>query len=840
MGIRIPQSNVSSSVADEAITKKIHDGLGRATTTASSLEAEQGSGNISKTQTKATPSGPSSPGTSSEGGPGCHVTIGVVVFRLGLKGYLTYPMNHHSEKGRMIKEIDDDENVNMVKSSKQGEAHETARHRMESDDTQVVDFSTVSPQKDDESFLVVGIDYKVLVNSSSSGSISLILACHAPSSFLGDLSQLHRLCWSKMSFHQALNLIFEFDETAVRCTRDILRQSDFLDWLSEIPWVMLTLVVIEGESYADNLSNDILWEYVYPLSCYHKSAVRQAHLVDTDTESDLEEAPSEAKESQPLGSRVPLMSEEFEASGPLGTRTISSHSSVSSDSTSPLSADHPLTHASSTPTPTQVLFHHRTVRMAVRTQPTLSPGMSAQIVETAALSPSSFFKMYRSSYDTSSSSSSTLPTWKRYQGTFELNLRTETEDESSDLDVEREGHGLDDEGHGLDDEGHGLEDEGPGLEEEEEEEAAPEGQQHAVLVVNTATSEPLGLGYGALRCLDTDTESDLEEAPSEAKESQPLGSRVPLMSEEFEASGPLGTRTISSHSSVSSDSTSPLSADHPLTHASSTPTPTQVLFHHRTVRMAVRTQPTLSPGMSAQIVETAALSPSSFFKMYRSSYDTSSSSSSTLPTWKRYQGTFELNLRTETEDESSDLDVEREGHGLDDEGHGLDDEEEEEEEEAAPEGQQHAVLVVNTATSRQSFSFVLEQGAERISAFRQPTLTPPSSKWSSGSLPVLPSSPVVPSPIALLVATPAATISVDKDQFLEVRAQLELHGSILQDHTQLLDVLPPTLFEGYDRDLRELYTRSREYAAMQHELQEMRGCVAILEQERSCKEQYDV
>ncbi|GJV88065.1 hypothetical protein Tco_1532003 [Tanacetum coccineum] len=78
----------------------------------------------------------------------------------------------------------------------------------------------------------------------------------------------------------------------------------------------------------------------------------QAQLVDTDTESDLEEAPSEAEESRPLGSRVPLMSEEFEASEPSGTRTVSSYSPVSSDSTAPLSPDHPLTHVSPTPTPT--------------------------------------------------------------------------------------------------------------------------------------------------------------------------------------------------------------------------------------------------------------------------------------------------------------------------------------------------------------------------------------------------------------------------------------------------------------------------------------------------------
>ncbi|GKD16399.1 hypothetical protein Tco_1205557, partial [Tanacetum coccineum] len=44
--------------------------------------------------------------------------------------------------------------------------------------------------------------------------------------------------------------------------------------------------------------------------------VRHAQLVDTDTESDPEEAPSEVEESQPLGFKVPLMSEEFKAFEP--------------------------------------------------------------------------------------------------------------------------------------------------------------------------------------------------------------------------------------------------------------------------------------------------------------------------------------------------------------------------------------------------------------------------------------------------------------------------------------------------------------------------------------------
>ncbi|GKC53639.1 hypothetical protein Tco_1076384, partial [Tanacetum coccineum] len=47
------------------------------------------------------------------------------------------------------------ENVNLVKSSKQGEAHDTVGHRMESDDTEVVDFSTASPQNDDDEVTLV-------------------------------------------------------------------------------------------------------------------------------------------------------------------------------------------------------------------------------------------------------------------------------------------------------------------------------------------------------------------------------------------------------------------------------------------------------------------------------------------------------------------------------------------------------------------------------------------------------------------------------------------------------------------------------------------------------------
>ncbi|GKG07956.1 hypothetical protein Tco_0333788, partial [Tanacetum coccineum] len=120
--------------------------------------------------------------------------------------------------------------------------------------------------------------------------------------------------------------------------------------------------------------------------------------------------------------------------------------------------------------------------------------MSARIAEAADVSPSSFRKRYRSSYETPSPSAyPTLPIRKRYRGTSKL--VEDNKEESSDSDAEREGS--EDEGPSSDDEGHSLEDEGLGLKKEEEE-AAPEGQQQAVLVVDTVIDKPLGLRYGAL------------------------------------------------------------------------------------------------------------------------------------------------------------------------------------------------------------------------------------------------------------------------------------------------------------------------------------------------------
>nr|GEV94530.1 hypothetical protein [Tanacetum cinerariifolium] len=68
--IEVPQpSDPMEHVADEAVYKKLRDSLVRASTTSSSLEAEQDSGNINRTQSKETPNESSSQRTSSGGGP---------------------------------------------------------------------------------------------------------------------------------------------------------------------------------------------------------------------------------------------------------------------------------------------------------------------------------------------------------------------------------------------------------------------------------------------------------------------------------------------------------------------------------------------------------------------------------------------------------------------------------------------------------------------------------------------------------------------------------------------------------------------------------------------------
>ncbi|GKE31267.1 hypothetical protein Tco_1450589 [Tanacetum coccineum] len=243
-----------------------------------------------------------------------------------------------------------------------------------------------------------------------------------------------------------------------------------------------------------------------------------------------------------------------------------------------------------------------------------------------------------------------------------------------------------------------------------------------------------------------DTESEPEEAPSEAEELQSLGFRVPLMGEEFEAVESSGTRTNSFHSSALSDSTTPLSPDHPLTHISPNPTPTHASFHSRTTPFCKSEGDELGDEDIEEDEKDESLD----------AYDKGERSDD--------KGHGSDDEGRGLSDEKHRLD--EKGHGLEGEGLGL------EEEEAALEGQQqrHALESIEEIAPS---TYEVDPEDDRV--YTDIPVYPPvapvqtslSPKWSSGSLPVSLSSPIVPSPIASPVATPTATISVGEDQFIE-------------------------------------------------------------------------
>ncbi|GJZ02471.1 hypothetical protein Tco_0520432 [Tanacetum coccineum] len=86
-------------VADKTVYKEWEDRMERAATTASSLEAEQDSGNINRTQSMATLNESFPQGTDSSSGSKCQDTIlGVQKLKLGLRLHLNSPMIHLSQE----------------------------------------------------------------------------------------------------------------------------------------------------------------------------------------------------------------------------------------------------------------------------------------------------------------------------------------------------------------------------------------------------------------------------------------------------------------------------------------------------------------------------------------------------------------------------------------------------------------------------------------------------------------------------------------------------------------------------------------------------------------------
>ncbi|GKB16297.1 hypothetical protein Tco_0850220 [Tanacetum coccineum] len=301
-----------------------------------------------------------------------------------------------------------------------------------------------------------------------------------------------------------------------------------------------------------------------------------------------------------------------------------------------------------------------------------------------------------------------------------------------------------------------------------------------------------------------DSLSDPLEDPIKAKETQPLSPSTSPLSPDYTPASPDYTPNTphsdeesepieapKTRTASPSNSTSPLSLDHLLSQISPTFTPSRAFYYRSTARMVVHTQPILLPGISARVTEAMALSPPSFCKRYKSSFETPSSSPSPLPSptlhiWKSYRGTSELILDTETEDDES----EAEGAGLGSE----------ESEDKGPnsEGEEAA------AARRHALKLAEDPAPTTFEVGQSSRLVP--DQLRANETPRIPTHPtwvdlehdtiyldIEIDPRSL--TTQAATISVDEDEFKEVGAPLDLHGSILQDHTQRLDALPPILFE---------------------------------------------
>nr|GFB55793.1 hypothetical protein [Tanacetum cinerariifolium] len=304
--------------------------------------------------------------------------------------------------------------------------------------------------------------------------------------------------------------------------------------------------------------------------------------------------------------------------------------------------------------------------------------------------------------------------------------------------------------------------------------------------------------YEAIRqayLVGMDTESKPFEGEAETPELPHIVAPPTCHVEVSEGSGTFGVR------STSSDSTAPLSPDHQFIHT----TPALVPIIYMTACMAVHGPPTMPPSLSA--------------------------------VRKRYRGTSELILDTDSEeDEEVDkhLDSDSKSAYAEDEGPTVEDEDPTAGDEGLAAGDEDPCMGVESLGLDDESRGLDEEGhsvesdgfgkgsrsapeperSKRVSAHKQPTLvtctdpedgivyidvpaypppspsaqTPPSPEWSSGLFPISPAPSIVPSPIlspmislviqsyvASHVATSTTTIPVDKDQFIKTALQQELH-----------------------------------------------------------------
>ncbi|GKF26928.1 hypothetical protein Tco_0082822 [Tanacetum coccineum] len=97
---------------DEAVYKELGDSLVRAATTASSLEVEQHSGNITKIRSKATPNESSSLRTTSGGGPRCQETMGDIIAQTRFENVSKHSNDLLLARGNTLKSGEDSLKLN--------------------------------------------------------------------------------------------------------------------------------------------------------------------------------------------------------------------------------------------------------------------------------------------------------------------------------------------------------------------------------------------------------------------------------------------------------------------------------------------------------------------------------------------------------------------------------------------------------------------------------------------------------------------------------------------------------------------------------------------------------
>ncbi|GKA16159.1 hypothetical protein Tco_0695906, partial [Tanacetum coccineum] len=164
------------SVANEVVHKELGDSLMRAATTASSLEAEQDSGNITKTRSKATPNEAGSQVTTSGGGPRCQKPMGVQLLKLGIDGtmyqFTTKGLDLEKTKTTQQNEIASlKRRVKKFKQKKRSRTHGLKRlhkRRINAIDANE-DITLVNVQKDAEMF-----DVNTLTGDEDKGKVIMV------------------------------------------------------------------------------------------------------------------------------------------------------------------------------------------------------------------------------------------------------------------------------------------------------------------------------------------------------------------------------------------------------------------------------------------------------------------------------------------------------------------------------------------------------------------------------------------------------------------------------------------------------------------------------------------